>query len=106
MNLRKDHSHASNKLTSCISSGELFLDMINVYRKDSRADPRELDGEVCVRECCSRIYISLGSSPSARYSLTVSSFGFLWDSSQVYISITTFSDECLGLNTDEGRSEV
>ena len=33
------------------------------------------------------------------------SFSALWDSSPVY-HLTTFSDECLGLNTDEGRSEV
>ena len=32
-------------------------------------------------------------------------FNILWDSSPVFY-LTTFSDECLGLNTDEGRSEV
>ena len=39
------------------------------------------------------------------HKLSTSSFNTLWDSSPVYL-LTTFSDECLGLNTDEGRSEV
>ena len=95
MNLRKDHSHAS-KISLCILSVRLSLEMnFDLVLLGEFPGQSGLDGwhTLCVASvllCCHTLFTS---------------FNALWDSSPVFY-LTTFSDECLGLNTDEGRSEV
>ena len=95
MNLRKDHSHASKK-PLCIAFVRLSLGM-NVYSVLLGETPGQfgLGGWHTAYVASALLFCHTPST----------SFNALWDSSPVFY-LTTFSDECLGLNTDEGRSEV
>ena len=95
MNLRKDHSHAS-KISLCILSVRLSLEM----NFDS-----VLLGEFPGQSGLVGWHTSCVASGLLYCHTFFTSFSALWDSSPVFY-LTTFSDECLGLNTDEGRSEV